>query len=75
MTEVEMLSTILASPPILKVAELLLLLGFSFWFVAVQTLQPPWTAEGQAPLSFIVSWNLLKFMSIELVMLSSHLIL
>ena len=35
----------------------------------------PWTAARQAPLSFTVSWGLLKFMSIESVMLSNHLIL
>ena len=35
----------------------------------------PWTAVCQAPLSFTVSWSLLRFMSIELVMLSNHLIL
>ena len=35
----------------------------------------PWTAAHQAPLSSIVSWSLLKFMSIELVMLFNHLIL
>ena len=35
----------------------------------------PWTAAYQASLSFTVSWNLLKFMSIELVMPSDHLIL
>ena len=29
----------------------------------------------QAPLSFTISWTLLKFMSINLVMLSNHLIL
>ena len=29
----------------------------------------------QAPLSFTISWTLLKFMSIDLVMLSNHLIL
>ena len=34
-----------------------------------------WTAACQAPLSSTVSWSLLKFMSIELVMLSNHLIL
>ena len=34
-----------------------------------------WTAAHQASLSFTVSWNLLKFMSIELVMLYNHLIL
>ena len=35
----------------------------------------PWTAARQAPLSFTVSRGLLKFMSIELVMLSNHLFL
>ena len=39
------------------------------------TLSTPWTAARQALLSFIVSQNLLKFMSIELVMPSNHLIL
>ena len=34
----------------------------------------PWTAACQASLSFTVSRNLFKFMSIELVMLSNHLI-
>ena len=32
-------------------------------------LGPPWTAARQASLSFIISWSLLKLMSIELVML------
>ena len=35
----------------------------------------PWTAAYQAPLSFILSESLLKFMSIELVILANHLIL
>ena len=35
----------------------------------------PWTAACQASLSFSISLNLLKLMSIELVMLSNHLIL
>ena len=35
----------------------------------------PRTAARQAPLSFTVSWSLLRFMSIESVMLSNHLIL
>ena len=35
----------------------------------------PWTAIHQASLSSTISWSLLKFMSIELVMLSNHLIL
>ena len=34
-----------------------------------------WPTVRQAPLSFTVSWSLLKFMSIESVMLSNHLIL
>ena len=35
----------------------------------------PWTAAHQASLSFTVSWSLLKFMSIPLVLPSNHLIL
>ena len=35
----------------------------------------PWTAAHQASLAFTVSQNLLRFMSIELVMLSNYLIL
>ena len=35
----------------------------------------PWTAACQAPLSFTVSWNLLRFMSTESVMPSNHHIL
>ena len=35
----------------------------------------PWTAARQASLSITNSWSLLKLMSIELVMLSNHLIL
>ena len=35
----------------------------------------PWTVASQAPLSFTVSQSLLKFRSIESVMLSNHLIL
>ena len=34
-----------------------------------------WTAAHQASLSFTISWSLLKLMSIDSVMLSSHLIL
>ena len=49
-------------------------------FVAVQSLsyvqlfETPRTAAHQASLSFIISWILLKFMTIESVMLSNHLI-
>ena len=41
----------------------------------VWLLMSPWTAARQAPLSFTVSQSLLKFMSIESVILSNHLIL
>ena len=41
----------------------------------VQLFATPWTAAHQASLSFTVSQCLLKCMSIELVMLSKHLIL
>ena len=39
------------------------------------TLATPWTAAHQAPLSFTISRSLLKFISIESVMLSNHLTL
>ena len=35
----------------------------------------PWTAAGQASLSFTISWSSCKLIPIELVMLSNHLIL
>ena len=35
----------------------------------------PWTAAYQASLSFTISWSLLRFMSIELMMSSNHFIL
>ena len=35
----------------------------------------PWTAACRAPLSFTISWSLLRFMSIKSVLLSNHLIL
>ena len=41
----------------------------------VQFFETPWTAAHQASLSITNSWNLLKIMSIESVMPSSHLIL
>ena len=51
-----------------------------FQFSSVQLLGPVrlfatlWTAARQASLSITNSWSLLKFMSIELVMPSNHLI-
>ena len=50
-------------------SEPVLLLSHVWHFVT------PWTAAHQAPLSSAVSQSLLKFMSIELVMPSNHLIL
>ena len=41
----------------------------------VQLIVTPWTAAHQDPLSSTISQNLFKFMSIESVMLSNHLIL
>ena len=41
----------------------------------VRLFATPWTAARQAPLSFTVSQSLLKFMSIESMMTSNHLIL
>ena len=41
----------------------------------VRPSETPWTAARQASLSSTISWSLLKFMSIEPVMLSNHLIL
>ena len=41
----------------------------------VQLFAIPWPAAYQASLSSTISWSLLKFMSIELVILSNHLIL
>ena len=43
--------------------------------MTIQFFDAPWTAAHQAPLSFTVSWSLLKFKSIELVRPSNHLIL
>ena len=41
----------------------------------VRLFETPWTATRQASLSITNSWNLLKLMSIKLVMPSNHLIL
>ena len=44
-------------------------------FSSVQLFLTPWTLACQASLSFTKSQSVLKFMSIELLMLSNHLIL
>ena len=43
--------------------------------ICVQLFVTPWTAAHQSSLSFTISQNLLKLISIESVMLSNHLIL
>ena len=40
----------------------------------VRLFAAPWTAACQAPLSFTIRWSLVKFVSVESVMLSNHLI-
>ena len=44
-------------------------------FSHVQIFATPWTEAHQASLSFTISWNLFKLMSIELMMPFNHLIL
>ena len=46
-----------------------------FYVSRVQLFVTPRTATHQAPLSSTISWSLLRFMSIELMMPSNHLIL
>ena len=41
----------------------------------VRLFATPWTAPCRVSLSFTISWSLLRFISIELVMISNHLIL
>ena len=41
----------------------------------IQLFATPWTIACQAPLSSSISWGLFKFMSIESIMPSNHLIL
>ena len=59
--------TLLGASPLLPVVLQLL---SQVWLFAI-----PWTAAHQAPLSFTISWSLLKLMSIESLMPSNHLIL
>ena len=49
--------------------------GVIHLLICVQLFVTPWTAARQASLSFTISWSLLKLMSVELVMSSSHFIL
>ena len=65
----------------LKLISETIVVGAMALFVAVQLLShlrlfvTAWTAACQAPMSSTISQSLLKFMSIESVMLSNHLIL
>ena len=45
------------------------------WLSHVQLFVTPWTAARQPSLSFTIFWNLLKLISIELMMPSNHLVL
>ena len=45
------------------------------WLSRVQLFVTPWITACQASLSITISWSSLKLMSIELVMISNHLIL
>ena len=45
------------------------------WLSHLWLFATPWTAACQVSLSFTISWSLLRFMSIELMMPSNHLIL
>ena len=59
-----------------KILKILVTLKSSLLlFSCVQLFATPWTAACQASLSITISWSLLKFMSIELVTSSNHLIL
>ena len=66
---------------LIKLPIVIACVGGGYAFVVIQSLScvqlfvTPWVAACQAPLSFTVSWSLLMFMSIELVMLSNHLII
>ena len=53
----------------------LTLVQFSSVTQSCPTLRPPWTAARQASLSITNSQSLLRLMSVELVILSNHLIL
>ena len=58
--------------------SLLSLAPFTDWYCCLSRVQffaIPRTAPHQASLSFIITWNLLKFMFIESMMLSNHLTL
>ena len=65
----------------MKVFIFLTVVIMSFRFRSDQSLScvrlfaTPWTATHQASLSFTISWNLLKFMSITSAMPSNHLVL
>ena len=57
------------------VVALVVLCGCWWWLNHVQPFATQWTAPHQAPLSLTISQSLLRFMSIESVMLSNHLTL
>ncbi|CAI9174379.1 unnamed protein product [Rangifer tarandus platyrhynchus] len=60
--------------PAIKVSQLYMYISVQS-FSRVQLFATPWTAVRQASLFITNSWDLLKFMSVESVMPSNHLIL
>ena len=58
----------------LKINEMMKTTFFFQLISCVWLFVTPWTAACQTPVSSTISWSLFKFMSIELVMLSNHLI-
>ena len=63
------------SPRIILLLLLSVLSSVQFSHSVVSDSEIPWTAARQASLSLTNSWSLLKFMSLESVMPSNHLIL
>ena len=68
--------TVLTHQQVLKLDSLRVLPGYSVvveFLSHVRLFVTPWTAAHQTPLSFTISWSLLKLMSIKSVMPSNHL--
>ena len=60
---------------VINIIEMLFQVSSVQWLSCVRLFETPWTVTRQASLSITNSQSLLKFMSIESVMPSSHLIL
>ena len=60
---------------VINIIEMLFQVSSVQWLSCVRLFATAWTVARQASLSITNSQSLLKFMSIELVMLSNHLVL